>query len=450
MNEVFEMPASAQHEKAVLSVLLNYPDKMDEAPFLTLDHFYLHRPWFQIIQSEISKSKGESVNAPDLILAARKAGIRFEDIGGYPFLSELWTYQPTATAFANHASVLSEFRARRMAVAASSALVEAATTGQIDELSEAISRPMLDIADAMTDSSPPKALKSIMEESFARFELRATGKESSIGIPLIPAIDEHLRGAHPGRMWVIASYPEGGKSVMVSQMILDAVTDGHACLLLSLEMAERDMMDRLIVQAARIDARAFTEPGAYAAENGGEAISKGLITSIRRVTPIIAKAPLRLQRPSNRKLPTIIASIRKAHREMGIKIAAVDYLQLIKGSASDNREGEISEISHAIQEVAQDLGITVIVLSQLNAEGDTKHGRVIEEDADAVICIVQDRKKDSETYKQHRHVLIAKDRHYGSGGTRVKLILDRSKIRFVYGEDATSQTSSKNVKFDRS
>ena len=90
-----------------------------------------------------------------------------------------------------------------------------------------------------------------------------------------------------------------------------------------------------------------------------------------------------------------------------------------------------------MQELAQYLGITLIVLSQLNADGDTKHGRVIEEDADAVLNIVQDRNKESPTYKQHRFILIAKDRHYGSGGTRVSLILDRARIRFVEGSDET-------------
>jgi replicative DNA helicase len=128
---------------------------------------------------------------------------------------------------------------------------------------------------------------------------------------------------------------------------------------------------------------------------------------------------------------------------MDAKLVAVDYVQLIRGGKHDNKEGEISEISHALQEVAQDLGITLLILSQLNQDGETKHGRVIEEDADAVMNIVQDRNKESATYKQHRHILIAKDRHYGSGGQRVPLILHRERIRFVPGEDTTQQAAPK-------
>jgi replicative DNA helicase len=139
----------------------------------------------------------------------------------------------------------------------------------------------------------------------------------------------------------------------------------------------------------------------------------------------------------------VVAAIRKAKREMGIKVAAVDYLQLIQARGAGNKEGEISEISHTIQTLAQDLEITILVLSQLNADGDTKHGRVIEEDADAVLNIVQDRNKESETYKQHRHILIAKDRHYGSGGRKVPLILNRDKIRFEEGEDTTEKKTQR-------
>jgi replicative DNA helicase len=171
-----------------------------------------------------------------------------------------------------------------------------------------------------------------------------------------------------------------------------------------------------------------------------------LLKAIKRAAMTIRDSPIRLQRPANRKLGTVIASIRKASREMGIKIAAVDYLQLIRGGDHGTKEGEISEISHALQEVAQDLQITLLVLSQLNADGETKHGRVIEEDADAVIRIVQDRNKESDTYKQHRHISIDKDRHYGSGGSKVPLILDRERIRFVYGED---QSQSSKPKFRR-
>lgn len=266
---------------------------------------------------------------------------------------------------------------------------------------------------------------------------------------MLPELDEHLRGAHPGRLWVIGAYPEGGKSVIASQMIVDAARDGTECLFLTLEMSERDLMDRMIIQAARVDAKAYTEPLDYARQHGLNAPAHGILQAIKNAAISIKDTPLRLQRPANRKLGTIIATIRKAAREMKIKVAVVDYLQLIRGGDHGTKEGEIAEISHALQEVAQDLQISLLVLSQLNADGETKHGRVIEEDADAVIRIVQDRNKESETYKQHRYIMIDKDRHYGSGGTKVPLILNRERIRFIPGEDPIAQATKKHRGFER-
>ena len=436
------IPHALGVEKAVLSVLMQYADEGDACPQLCGDHFHIpaHRIIFEKLKG--MRSAGEEFEMVSFVQGLLTVGM-LDRVGGAAAVYELYTYQPAPGAFERHVGILSEFRAARLAIKAAGCLSDAAMNASPDELAAACSEPISAILDAMTDNSAPMTTREIITESIERFESRAKGTETAMGIPTIPLIDDRLRGAHPGRLWVIGAYPEGGKSVMASQMILDTVTEGHPALFLSLEMPERDLMDRMIVQASRIEARAFTEPLEYARENGGESINEGLMRAIQNAIPKLRDAPLRMQRPANRKLPTVIAAIRKAHREMGIKISAVDYLQLIRGGDHGTKEGEISEISHALQECAGDLGITIVVLSQLNADGETKHGRVIEEDADAVLNIVQDRNKESETYKMHRYVLIAKDRHYGTGGTRIPLILDRDRIRFVEGQDETSQTKPK-------
>lgn len=438
------LPFSLIHEKAVLSCLLNNPESLYEVPQLCAGHFHAGmRDWFTLVKEEIEhgfRDKGEALDPHALVFAANATG-RIDAMGGYAQLAELLTFETMTSGLVRNCGVLSEYRARRMAVTAAYRIIEAATTEDVEELTEAIAAPITAISDAMTDSSPPLTLKDVLNESIARFERRANGEESSSGVATLPLIDAHLHGAHPGRLWVIGAYPEGGKSVLVSQIILDAAVSGVPCLFLTLEMPERDVMDRMIVQQSRIETRAFTEPKDYAQEHGGEKVTTGLLRAIQGTIPKIGKAPLRIQRPANRNLQTVLAAIRKAHREMGIKLAAVDYVQLIRGGNHGNKESEVSEISHALQEIAGDLGITLIVLSQLNADGDTKHGRVIEEDADVVLNIVQDRDKDSDTYKMHRHILIGKDRHYGSGGTRVRLILDRDHIRFIEGFDNTVATA---------
>lgn len=441
------MPHALGIEKAVLSVMMQYPEVADEAPQLCKDHFHIpaHRIVFERI--EAIRREGRQVELVGLAQDFISSGV-MDDLGGPSVLADLYSYQPSPTSFPHHVARLSEHRAFRAAVRHAERLEAAAMAHDAEILTESLSEANAAILDALTDGAPAMPISSIVEQSIAAFEQRIKGSDTAMGIPLIPEIDEHLRGAHPGRLWVIGAYPEGGKSVIASQMIVDAAKDGTQCLFLTLEMSERDLMDRMIVQAAHIDARAYTEPLDYARDHGNTGPAGAMLQVVKRAAMQLHDAPLRLQRPANRKLSTVIASIRKAAREMNIKIAAVDYLQLIRGGDHGTKEAEISEVSHALQEVAQDLGITLLVLSQLNADGETKHGRVIEEDADAVIRIAQDRNKESETYKHHRFLAIDKDRHYGSGGTRVPLILDRDKIRFVRGEDKT-ETKATKPKFQR-
>lgn len=451
-NILRPFPHAVGPEKSLLSSMLQDPVEFIGRAIeenLTADHFYM--PGHQLLFDAIAETfrAGEEIELIALIQKMLDTG-KLDRIGGPSAISDLYTYAATPGYFGHHLQLVKEKYILRQLINLSHETTEAAfdAPDEAKELLGDTERKLSAISDSVTGAAPALSLKVIIRDSFERFERRSIGGEETQGIGTITALDQFLRGAHPGRLWVIGAYPEGGKSVMASQIVLDAVLDGHPCLFLSLEMAERDLMDRMIVQASRIEAKAYTEPKTYARENGGEEISTGLMRSIQNAIPKLVNAPLRLQRPANRNLGTILTAIRRAHREMGIKIAVVDYVQLIKGAKADTKEAEVSEVSHALQEIAGDLGITLIALSQLNADGDTKHGRVIEEDADAVINIVQDRNKESETYKQHRHVLIAKDRHYGSGGERVPLVLDRKYIRFVHGMDETN-VAAKKPKFTR-
>jgi replicative DNA helicase len=115
-----------------------------------------------------------------------------------------------------------------------------------------------------------------------------------------------------------------------------------------------------------------------------------------------------------------------------VKVVSIDYLQLIRCKAGSS-EGEISEISHSLQELAQELGISILLLSQLNANGDTKHGVVAIEDCDAYLVIQQETDKQAENYGQHYDILLSKDRHNGNQGKSIPLIFDANLVRFVHG-----------------
>lgn len=437
------LPFALGPEKSILSSMLQEPQEwipvaIDEG--ITPEHFYLpsHSTLFEFLASEFQA--GEEI---ELVMSIQKlldTG-RLDRVGGPSGLTDLYTYAPSPGHFRHHIEHVRDKFVLRQLIQMGNTIIAAAydSPGESQETLAEADRMITAITSGASIGTPIPTNREVLKECFDRFERRTKNEESTMGAPLIPLLDRYLYGGHPGRMIVVGAYPEGGKSVIASQMLLNAAEEGHPGIYLSLEMSERDVMDRMIIQVGRIHAKAFSDPREYARENGGPEVTKGLMQAIVNAARKIKDMPIRVKRV-DRKLASIIATIRRAHREYGIKVAVVDYAQRIKGTKTESREIEQTECSNALQTLAGDLGITIIVPSQLNEDGETKHGKVWQEDGDAVLLIVQDRNKESPTYKRHRHTLIAKDRHYGSGGTRVPLILNREYIRFVEGCDETEGT----------
>jgi replicative DNA helicase len=431
------LPFSSEIEKSVLSAFLQWPHLMDEHHVIGADHFHLgsHRLVFERAKAEWTTTHSSA--ALDLTtfgLRMHQDGTA-EKVGGISAISEIYGYVPTHGRLKAHLEILTTYRARRMAIEAARALESAALDLVDERFIDAAGEPMTAVHEAAANAAPPRSTKEVILAALTRFEQRLKGEISPMGIATIPEIDGALRGLKGGRVWVIGAYPSGGKSLIAGQMVTDAALDGNPGIFITLEMSEDDLMDRCLIQTSRVASQSFMDPKAFARENGNDGPTKGHLQAVSNATQALAKAPLHLVRPKNKSLAAILAVIRRAHREHGIKVAAVDYLQLIRGKRGqgDSKEQEVADISHAFQSIAQELDIHVLILTQLNAEGETKHGRVIEEDADAFLVIVQDRNRDSETFKQHQHILVAKDRHHGMGGTRLPLILNHETLRFGYG-----------------
>jgi replicative DNA helicase len=111
----------------------------------------------------------------------------------------------------------------------------------------------------------------------------------------------------------------------------------------------------------------------------------------------LASAPLFIDDSSALSILQLRAKARRMAQQYGIKLFVVDYLQLLHSTArrAENRQQEIADISSGIKSLAKELGVPVIVLSQLNREIEREKGRpprlsdlresgAIEQDADVV------------------------------------------------------------------
>jgi len=232
---------------------------------------------------------------------------------------------------------------------------------------------------------------------------------------------------------VVSARSSGGKSTLATQIMCGVASKDTPAIYLPLEGTIEAAYSRCVIQLSGLPAIAITSPAEYAQINNRKRISEEEERKVGKALRKIVSGGFHFDPPANRKIQTILSTIRRAHRRHGIKVAFIDYVQLIRGEKSTSKEQEIMGISNAIQELAAELGIFILLMSQENSDGETKHARAIEEDSDWTLSIVQCQDKKREDYKQHLHFLITKDRHNGQGGEKLPLILDKTHVRFITG-----------------
>ena len=216
------------------------------------------------------------------------------------------------------------------------------------------------------------------------------------GVPSgFPALDCITRGWQDGNLIVIGARPGHGKSAIALNMAVTAAIDNNIpTAFFTMEMADIELADRIIGSEAGLDSgkrKGKVKMEDYEWKQLESALAK------------VAKAPLYIDETPALTITEFTSKIKRMVQEKGIKIAFVDYLQLMHASASlaQFRALEIGEISRTLKETAKELHIPIIALAQLNRNlmsrqgssngrpvlSDLKDSGSIEQDADMVLFI---------------------------------------------------------------
>ena len=350
-------------------------------------------------------------------------------MGGPSTVYEIYGYACGAKTFQADIGKLNDYLARRLAVTAGMEMVRSAfEDGELADVLQAASAPVTAIHDAASASRPPRDTMAIAQEFLEAFEKRMNGKDEVAGTPTgIPEIDHLLGGLKPQQMGIISARTEGGKSTMATQIAANVACAEYPVLYLMLERTEESGFRRAVIQRAGVSPLMVARPREHQ-------VTKGDLRKMERVVKDLV-ANFHIRKPDSRNLDAILAEIRRYVRKHGVKAVFVDQIGLIRGERirGENREAELRGISNSLQEAAHEMNLTVIVMSQVNNEGETKGARAIEEDADWHLSIVQEMDRSKDNFRQHLHVLLAKDSHNGHGGTKLQLVLNHNNLRFQHG-----------------
>lgn len=426
-------PHSVDAEQAVLGGLLLLPralaeivDMLGEGDFYRRDHQAI---WRAILALDAARRPVDALTVGDWLDAQ---GLT-EQMGGGGYLIELATTTPSAANIRAYAEIVRDRSQRRRLIEVGTAIVNAGFDAGDRPSTELVGEAQTRIG-GLLDSEPCEleAVAPVMQRVWDRLEERSRAETGGIhGLRTgIDDLDQLLGGLKPGGLYVLAARPKQGKTTL-AQNIAEAcaLQQRKAVAVFSFEMQPEELGDRLLasqggVSASRIRAGDLDDVD---------------WANVNRAMQKLRGAPIYVSKPRNARVEHVVAQTRRQHAREPLGLVVIDYLQLMH-TGGDNRAQGIGDITRALKLMAGELGVPVLLLSQLNRkveERPDKHPMVsdlrdsgsIEQDADAVIFIYRDEVYDrASRYRGTAELLVPIQRSGPSGEVRVEYIPEQFRF----------------------
>ena len=430
-------PQSLDSERALLGALLLKPDAIhDVSDTIRPDSFYAekHRIIFEMMR-ELSE-RGEPIDI--LSLSERLAANgNLERIGGRAYIAELSGSAPAPGNFAHYADLVSRKSVMRNLIDASYEITEAA----YDEAQDVVQT--LDDAEkkimAIGNASASHKFIAISEKlagAWDRIEDMSKNKNGIRGIPTgFPDLDNLLSGLHPSDLIILAARPSMGKTALALDIARNAAVRHDVPVgIFSLEMSSEQIVDRMLSAESYVDSWRMRTGAIHAEED---------FSKIRDALENLSKAPIYIDDKPAQNILSMRAVARRLKRERGIGLIIVDYLQLMAPTntkQSDSMVQQVTEISRSLKQLARELEVPVLALSQLSRAVEQRGGKPrlsdlrdsgsIEQDADVVMFIHRDDKRNPDSDKPNiAEILIEKHRNGPTGKT--DLYFDEKRTSFL-------------------
>lgn len=419
-DDVFlrEPPWSQPAEVSVLGALLLDNSAWDLVGDLVRpEHFFApaHRAVYEAIGALILACKPADVVTVYEDLQRRD---KAEEIGGLSFLHSLVQYRVSPANARSYAVIIAEQALLRGMVSASDEIAALAFDLTGLTVSERMDRAQqaLQAVQVHSGRSAPTAIAESVVALLDRIQSRHDGTEPRGISTGIADLDRLLGGGFKGgKQVIIAARPSVGKSSFAQQLCLNVAKGGHAAAFLSQEMSKDELVDRGAANLGYIGLEGVIS-GDMKDDEWGR-----LTEAVERMRDL----PLFLDDQPALTLHDITAKARALKRQHDLKVLVIDYIQLCASSDKDSRHHQIEQLSRGLKNLAKQLDITVITLSQLNREvekrtsgrpmlSDLKESGAIEEDADVVMLL----SRQGEEQNGHRTINcdIPKNRQGRTGG----------------------------------
>ncbi len=462
LNDIGKLPPQAVDiEQIVLGAMMLEKNAVSKTiDILKPASFY--DPKHQYIYAAI-RELFASTNPIDLITVTtllKKRG-ELEASGGAAYLSQLTNRVASAAHIEFHARVISEKHIKRELIRMSSDIIRDSydDTKDVFDVMGSAEGELFQIAENNMGKQVQN-LQSVVLEAIEEIEKASQNTDGISGVPTgFFDLDKLTSGWQRSDMIVIAARPAMGKTAFVLSMARNTAVDyGKAVALFSLEMSSVQLVKRLISSEARIHAEKLRKG------NLREDEFQQLHTRITK----LATAPIFIDDTAGLSVFDLRAKCRRLKMQHNIELVIIDYLQLMSakdGKGGGNREQEISTISRSIKEIAKELNIPIVALSQLSRSveqrggdkrpilSDLRESGAIEQDADIVGFIYRPdyygflEDEDGNPNNGIGEIIIAKHRNGATDRVRLRFVQEYARFENIESFEGNSMNDTfKNAK----
>jgi replicative DNA helicase len=437
------LPNSIESERAVLgAIILDHKAIFPATEVLTVDDFYLegHREIFRAMLA-----LAEEETPIDLITLREELRRRGKDeaAGGAVYIASLTDGLPRGLNVGHYAKTVREKATARQLIQLSNELMCRCYEGEERPAAilEKTESRIFQIASREIKGGFQQA-RELADAAYKEIEEAAKNRRSVVGIDTgFTELNRMTGGFHNQNLVVIAARPGLGKtSFCLNIACRAAVNDRKRVGIFSLEMSKPEIMKRMISSVSEVEANRI-QSGYLNREDW---------MRIGQATSILSDAPIFIDDSANLTMLQVRAKAQRLASEHGLDILVVDYLQLLSGSGRqyENRTQEVTAISRGLKNLAKELDIPVVAVSQLNREvekrsgsrkpqlSDLRESGSIEQDSDLVLFISREgMDDDSAADGCTAEISIGKQRNGMTGTFKLTFRKRITKFENHYGEN---------------
>ena len=428
------LPYSLESERAILGGILLDPSTLSTVSGrLKPEDFYPER--HQILYQVMLELQEARVHIDIRTIQAQlEQQARFDQMGGITYLATLDLDLPDIGRIDSYVEIVKERSVRRRLITTAGEIIRNSLDGGLSG-SEALGKAEQAIM-GLGEDAIKRGFTSLGEVVDLTFE--ELGERPGSMLTGVPSgfidLDRITHGLNRGNLIIIAGRPGMGKTsfaLNVAQHV--AIRERRTVGVYSLEMSQQELVLRILCSEADLS---------FSRLRAGHLAQKEWSKIVQTVRTI-RDAPLYIDDSPNPTLLEVASKARRLKAEKGLSLLILDYLQLMQaGGKYENRNLEIAAISRGLKQLAKELEIPVIALSQLSRNperrgsdhrpqlADLRESGSIEQDADMVAFVYREEMYNpTDENRGLAELIISKHRNGETGTVEMVFIGETTSFR---------------------